>query len=197
MKEKVLIGAGGFAREVRAHMNDFEMKCFVDPKYLSADEKNVFPMAEFDPLTMQALIVVGDPNHRKEIYSRMPAGTEYFKFIHPSVQILGDDCVIGNGSFIAANCIITTNVKLGEHVHLNLASTIGHDCIIGDFFTTAPGAKISGNCTIGECVYVGTNASIREKLMVCDRVTIGLQAGVVKNIIESGTYVGCPAKKIG
>ena len=32
--------------------------------------------------------------------------------------------------------------------------------------------------------------------MVCDSVTIGLNTGVVKDIYESGTYVGTPAKKI-
>ena len=197
MKEKVLIGAGGFAREVRAHMNEYKMKCFVDQKYFQPNADNIFPISEFDPSRMQALIVVGEPHDRKTIFNRMPIETEYFTFIHPSAQLLGDDIVIGKGSFIAANCIITTNVHLGDHTQLNLSSTIGHDCRIGDFFTTAPGAKISGNCHLGKCVYVGTNASIREKINVCENVTIGLQAGVVKHINESGIYVGCPAKKIG
>ena len=196
MKEKVLIGSGGFAREVRAHINNNKIKCFVDQKYFQLNDDNIFEMSEFDPSKMQALIVVGEPKHRKDILNRMPKETEFFTFIHPSAQLLGDDIVIGKGSFISANCIITTNVHLGDHTQLNLCSTIGHDCRIGDFFTSAPGSKISGNCHLGECVYVGTNASIREKVNVCDNVTIGLQAGVVQHIIESGIYVGCPAKKI-
>lgn len=195
-KEKVLIGAGGFAREVRAHMCNFNMKCFVDSKYYLPNNENIHPISDFNPVTMQALIVVGDPNDRKEIFNRMPKETEYFTFVHPSAHILGKDNIIGKGSYISANCIVTTNVQIGNHVHLNLSSTIGHDCIIGDFFTTAPGAKISGNCIIGERVYVGTNACIREKISICDNVVIGLQAGVVKNINESGTYIGCPARKV-
>jgi sugar O-acyltransferase (sialic acid O-acetyltransferase NeuD family) len=196
MKEKVLIGAGGFAREVRAHMNNFNMKCFVDEEYFKPNKENIFSIQDFDPLRMQALIVVGDPNDRKKIFESMPIETEYFTFIHSSAQLLGNDIKIGKGSFISANCIITTNVHLGEHTHLNLSSTIGHDCIIDNFFTTAPGAKISGKCKIEECVYVGTNASIKEKLNICSNVTIGLQSGVVKDVNEPGVYVGCPAKRL-
>ncbi len=81
-------------------------------------------------------------------------------------------------------------------MHLNLQTTIGHDCEIGNYFTTAPGAKISGNCKIYDLVYVGTNASIKEKLTIHSLTTIGSNATVVKNIEESGTYVGVPVKKI-
>jgi UDP-3-O-[3-hydroxymyristoyl] glucosamine N-acyltransferase len=77
-----------------------------------------------------------------------------------------------------------------------LSTTIGHDTVIGDFCTTAPGAKISGNCKIGNRFYIGTNGSVREKINICDDVTVGLNAGVVKDITECGTYAGIPAKKI-
>jgi UDP-3-O-[3-hydroxymyristoyl] glucosamine N-acyltransferase len=88
------------------------------------------------------------------------------------------------------------DVKIGKHAHLNLHTTIGHDCRIGDYFTTAPGVKVSGNCNLGDCVYLGTNSSIREKINICNNVTIGLGSGVVKHILEPGTYVGLPTKKI-
>ena len=101
---------------------------------------------------------------------------------------------IGEGSVICAGSILTTNIKIGKHSHLNLLTTIGHDTVVGDYFTTAPGAKISGNCNIGECVYFGTNSSVREKITICDNVTIGLNGGVVKNINKSGIYVGVPTR---
>jgi UDP-N-acetylbacillosamine N-acetyltransferase len=45
-------------------------------------------------------------------------------------------------------------------------------------------------------VYFGTRSCIKQKLSVCDNVIIGMNAGVVKNITEPGTYVGTPAKKV-
>ncbi len=196
MKENVLIGAGGFAREIKAHINNLEMKCFVDDEYFVPNDDNIHKLSDFNPQTMNALIAVGNPNDRKRLVERMPSDTEYFTYIHPSAQILDDNIYIDEGSIIAANCILTTNMKIGKHAHLNLSSTVGHDCVIGDYFTTAPGAKISGNCEIGNSVYIGTNASVKQGIRICDFVTIGLNAAVVQDINYSGTYVGVPAKKI-
>ena len=198
MLEKVLIGAGGSAREAKVHMNKPNMKCFIDDEYHSASMvlNNIFPISEFDSKTQQALIVIGNPNDRAEMVKRMPEDTTYFSFVHPTAVILGNDVIIGDGCFICAGCIITTNVIIEDHAQLNLLTTISHDCRIGKYFTTAPGVKISGNCIIGDRVYFGTSSCIREKLKVVDDVTIGLNAGVVKSITEPGTYVGTPTKQI-
>lgn len=194
--KKVLIGAGGFAREIRAHMKQPDMICFVDDDYYHENNDNILPLSQFDAKKYIALVAVGNPSDRLKITQRLPNGTKFFSFIHESAMILDNNIEIGEGSIICAGSILTTNIKIGKHAHLNLHTTIGHDCVIGDYFTTAPGAKISGNCNIGNSVYVGTNASIREKINICNNVTIGLNAGVVKDIIESGIYGGVPAKKI-
>jgi UDP-3-O-[3-hydroxymyristoyl] glucosamine N-acyltransferase len=59
-----------------------------------------------------------------------------------------------------------------------------------------PGAIVSGNVTIYSLVYMGTNSSIREKLSIHSLSTIGMNSSVIKNIENSGTYAGCPAKYI-
>tara|TARA_Y100000385_G_scaffold224819_1_gene235106 strand:+ start:201 stop:794 length:594 start_codon:yes stop_codon:yes gene_type:complete len=195
MKESVIIGAGGFASEIRARLNGINTKCFIDREYLSG-EINVHAIEDLDVKTQKAIVCVGDPSLRNKLVKKLPKDLEYFTFIDPTAQIHADDVFIGEGSIICAGTIITTNVKIGKHTHLNLLSTIGHDTVVGDYFTTAPGAKVSGNCNIGDRVYFGTNSSVREKINICDNVVVGLNAGVVKNIEQSGTYVGVPAKKI-
>jgi sugar O-acyltransferase (sialic acid O-acetyltransferase NeuD family) len=193
--KKALIGAGGFAREIKAHMKSPEMICFVDEKYYNG-EQYTEPLNKFNPDEYEVLVAVGNPKDKFDIIQRLPKDTKYFTFIDPSVIILGDDVQIGEGSIICAGTIITTNVIIGKHAHLNLQSTVGHDCRIGDYFTTAPGAKISGNCIIYDCVYIGTNASIKEKITIHSLSTIGSNATVVKHIEESGVYAGVPVKKI-
>jgi sugar O-acyltransferase (sialic acid O-acetyltransferase NeuD family) len=194
--KKALIGAGGFANEVKAHMGEYDLISFVDDLYYNETDKNTKPLSRFNPNEWEVLIAIGDPTAREELSNRLPIETKYFTFIHPSVLILGNDVEIGEGSVICAGSIITTNCKIGKHTHLNLMSTVGHDCVIGDYMTTAPGVKISGNCNIGKCVYIGTNASIKQKISICDYTVIGLNAGVVKNITEPGVYAGVPSKKI-
>jgi len=194
--EKVLIGSGGFAREIKAHMGDFSIKCFVDNEYWIENNENIFPLSKFNPNIYEVIIAIGNPKDRFNMVQKLPKNTKYFTFIHPTVQILGDDINIGEGSIICAGCILTTNTKIGKHTHLNLLTTIGHDCEIGDYFTTAPGTKISGNCNIGDRVYFGTNSCTKEKTNICDDVIIGLNSGVVKNINLEGTYIGTPCIKI-
>lgn len=196
--KKAIIGAGGFAKEVYWSLSLMERIgtiFFVDDKYYDGSNLTL-PLSKFDPKEYEVVVAVGEPKDRFDIVNRLPKDTKYFTHIHPSVQILGEDIEIGEGSIICAGTIITTNVKIGKHSHLNLQTTIGHDCEIGSYFTTAPGAKISGNCKIYDCVYVGTNASIKQKLSIHSLTTIGSNAAVVKHIEESGIYVGIPAKKI-
>lgn len=188
-----LIGAGGFANEVKAYLG-VELMCFVDEEYYKPNNKNILPLSKFDPQEYKVLVAIGDSKLRKDIISRLPKDTKYFTYKHHSVQIIGGDVEIGDGSILCAGVIITTNCQIGKHTQLNSHTYIGHDSVIGDYFTTAPGAKVSGNCNIGDCVYMGTNSSIRQKINVCDDVTLGLNCGVVKDIVEPGTYVGVPAK---
>lgn len=194
--KRALIGAGGFAREIKSHMKFPLMKCFVDDEYWVENEEYIYPLSEFNPKEYKVIVTIGDPRDRYDMVQRLPKETKYFTFIHPSSQILGNDISVGEGSIICAGCILTSNITIGEHAHLNLQTTIGHDCKIGDYFTTAPGVKISGNCRIYDCVYIGTNSSIKEKISIHSFSTIGLNSGVVKNIEEPGVYVGTPTKKI-
>lgn len=53
-----------------------------------------------------------------------------------------------------------------------------------------------GKVVIGNNVYVGTNAIIMSNVKITDNVIIGAGAIVVKDIVEDGVYVGCPAKRI-
>lgn len=192
---KALIGNGGHAREVMTQMN-IKLTRFVSDEYWEENDDKLLPLSKFDSDKYIVMIAVANSKDREDIVKQLPANTQYFTFIHPTAQIMGNDITIGEGSFIGANSIITCNVEIGSHSILNRANHIGHDCRIGDYFSSMPGSIISGNVTIGDRFYIGTNSSVREKINICNDVTIGLNTGLVKDIKESGTYVGYPIKKI-
>jgi hypothetical protein len=192
---KALIGNGGHAREVMAQMNQRLIR-FVDDKYWIEGDDKLLPLSDFDPEIYEVMIAVGSSDDRSNISKKLPKETKYFSFIHNTVLILDDSIQIGDGTFIGAYSVLTTNIKVGKHSLLNRSNHIGHDCQIGDYLTLMPGAIVSGDCNISDNVYVGTNSSIREKISICDDVIIGLNSGVVSDIVESGVYVGTPAKKI-
>ncbi len=192
-----IIGAGGFGREVYHQMrNSYPFSTiidfFVDDEYVT---EKTLSLSSLNIDEYKVLVAVGDPIKRSQIVERLPSKTNYHTYIHPSAIICDPSITIGEGSIICAGCILTTNINIGKHAHLNLHTTIGHDCEIGDFFTTAPKVAISGNCKIGDHVYFGTNSCIKEKISICNDVTIGLNAGVVKDINVPGIYVGTPCFK--
>ena len=203
-----VFGAGGFGKESMCYLMD----CLVDSVHKIEDiavfvvddnyytEKTIYnvpviPYSEFSYQNYEVLVAVGDPNDRKKIVENLPLDTKYLTLIHPSA-VISKFVEIWEGSIITPGAIITCDIKIGKHAHINLHTTIGHDCVIGDYFTSAPGVKISGKCHIDDCVYFGTNSAIREKINVCKNVTIGMGAIVVKDINEEGIYIGSPAKKL-
>lgn len=192
---KALIGNGGHAREVMVQMNQRLIR-FVDDKYWIEGDDKLLPLSDFNPEIYEVMIAVGSSDDRLNISKKLPKETKYFSFIHNTALILDDSIQIGDGTFIGAYSVLTTNIKVGKHSLLNRSNHIGHDCQIGDYLTLMPGAIVSGDCNISDNVYVGTNSSIREKISICDDVIIGLNSGVVSDIVESGVYVGTPAKKI-
>lgn len=197
--KKGIIGAGGFGREVYwslSMMEQINTVFFVDDAYWDNSDEKILPLSLFEPDKYEVVVAIADSYHRERIVNALPKDTKFFTYIHPSAQIHGPDVFIGEGSIICAGTILTTNIKIGKHAHLNLITTIGHDNVIGDYFTTAPGTQISGNCTIGNKVYFGTRSCNRQKTKICDNVVIGMNAGVVNDITEPGVYVGTPAKKI-
>jgi len=192
--KRALIGNGGHAREVMAQMEEI-MTRFVDDKYYTPTDPMVLPLSEFSPGDFEVMIAVGESNSRSEIASRLPSNTRYFSYAHPTSRIMGE-CKLGDGYFIGANCILTCDIKIGNHLIMNRGNHIGHDCNIGSFFSLMPGAIISGNVDVGDRVYIGTNSSVKEKIRICDDVVIGLNTGIIKSITSSGTYAGNPIKKI-
>lgn len=189
--KKVLIGNGGHAREVMTQMG-INLIRFVDDKYV---DKDTLPLSQFDPTKYVAMVAIANSKDRYDIIQRLPKDTKFFTFIHPTALLM-DTIEIGEGSFIGAYSILTTNIIIGKHAILNRGNHIGHDCKIGDYFSAMPGSIVSGNVTIHDLVYMGNNSSIREKLSIHSLTTIGMNSAVVKNIEEPGVYVGCPSKKI-
>lgn len=201
-----IVGTGGFAREVLFLIDELgnynQVKAFIEPDTIWEEkwkDKMIMgkPVLPFSCLINSDRVTIGvaDSKIRELTTIQLPQDIEYVSLIHPKASV-SKWVKIGFGAIITAGCIVTTQIEIGNHCQLNLNTTIGHDSKIGNFFTTAPSTNISGNCIFGNRVYFGTGAGSKQGINICDDVVIGMGAMVVKNISESGTYVGIPAKKV-
>ncbi|MDA3898563.1 MAG: acetyltransferase [Desulfobacteraceae bacterium] len=210
--EKILIfGAGGFAREVawliEAINKNYEIQGFIDdthdqhekiinniPVFGLDEAYNRFPFSKI-------VVAVGDPCGREVVVAKSKNKNFLFEsIIHPKTE-MSKWIEMGEGTIICAGNILTTNINIGKHVHINLNCTIGHNVNLGDFNTLAPGVHISGWVNTGKRVYIGTGAVIingkKDKpIFIEDDVIIGAGACVTKSLLKNNTYVGVPAKVI-
>lgn len=127
------------------------------------------------------------------------------KIIQP-VNIYGctlqDDVFVGPFVEIQNDVIVKNNTRIQSHTFICSNVLIGEDCFIGhgvmftnDKFINRKLSKDFLATIIGNKVYVGSNSTILP-VTICDDVVIGAGSVVTKNITESGTYAGNPAKKI-
>lgn len=209
VKDLYIIGAGGFGREVAwlvERINEvnptWNLKGFID------DNESLWGNVEGDyPVLggceylkslgdVYAVCAVGSAKVRKIIIGRIKeSNVKFATLIDPSV-LVSKRVEIGEGSIICAGTIITVDIRIGNHVIINLDCTIGHDVDIEDFVTIYPSVNLSGNVLIGQCTELGTGTQIIQGKTITANSIVGAGAVVVKNIEEPGTYVGSPAKKI-
>lgn len=207
MKDIVVIGAGGFGREVMWLIEDinkvrqYNILGFIDdnPEIIGKIINNYPVLGNTDWLLDKELYVVnaiGDPIIKKKVCLKLQNSRNIYPILkHPSA-IVSKLVNIGEGSIICAGNIITVNIEIGKHVIVNLDCTIGHDAIIKDYSTILPSVNVSGAVTIGECVSVGTGSAIIQGVKIGANSIIGAGSVVVKDIPESCVAVGIPAKPI-
>lgn len=214
----VIFGAGGFAREVETLIAECseaagyttQISAFVSSdedtnvgKHLHGIEvvPETYFFNNFSTYDIEAYIAVGSPRAKASIYTKCINRFKRVCFpnlIHPTstIDTRNNYIKFGSGVIICAQCVLTTDIVVGDFVHLNLQCTVGHDTVIENFTTVSPGVNLSGKVHIGRRCFIGTGASIIESISVNADTVIGSGATVVKNIVEGGTYVGTPAKKL-
>ncbi|MRR59342.1 MAG: transferase, partial [Deltaproteobacteria bacterium] len=95
---------------------------------------------------------------------------------------------------IAAGCILTNQIRIGDHVQMNLDCTVGHDTTIEDFSTVCPGTHISGNVTIRSGCFIGTGVNIINRLEIGEWSVIGAGSTLIRNVPPNSTVVSEYAK---
>ncbi|MFM9840747.1 MAG: acetyltransferase [Cyclobacteriaceae bacterium] len=113
--------------------------------------------------------------------------------IHPSCNTGSEQNQFGKGVLLAANVVLTTNIKLEDFVIVNLATTIGHDVTIGKCSSIMPGCSISGNVKIGEKNQIGTGARFLQNISIGDDSVVGAGAVVTKSFPANSRLIGVPA----
>lgn len=206
-KDILIIGASGFGREVAwliEELEEWNIKGFIDDnENLRGKTINEYEvLGNCDDLMqftspINVVIAIGNPKIRKQIYQKLSKNPNilYPNIIANDVRISNTNR-LGIGNIICTHTILTTNITIGNFNHINLSCTLGHDAILKDYVTVYPGVNISGNVVIGSLAELGTGSKIIQGITISGEIIVGAGGVVVKDLINKGTYVGIPVKKI-
>jgi sugar O-acyltransferase (sialic acid O-acetyltransferase NeuD family) len=209
-KRIVIFGAGGFGREVLQLIRDINrihrtwncLGFIVDSSFNDRSSIHGLPIlggSEWlaNNPDVQIIVAVGSSSDRWRITNRIRSQCDnsFAVLIHPRAWV-GDNVEIGCGSVVCAGALITTDIKIAQHVHVNIGSTVGHDAQLGNFVTLNPSVNISGKVTLHTGTEVGTGSVVIPACTIGEWSIIGAGSVVTKSIKENCTAVGAPARII-
>lgn len=206
MKRAVIVGAGGFGREIAQHVADLPLGHevtlggFVDDNLHALQGFRDGPpmLGAIDSYRFGAddhfIVAVGDPSLRSVLAARLKGrGARFMTLVHPTAVVartarLGAGCVVGPHAYIGPD------THLGEMAVVNIYGSLGHDASVGDFCVLSPYATLNGGAALEREVFVGTHATITGGRRVGERSKVAAGAVVYQDVEPRSLAAGNPAR---
>lgn len=201
MNRLIIIGASGQGKVIAdiAELNEYSDIAFFDdnPQVKFCGKYEVIGCCSDAHKYKDAVffVAIGNANIRKRIQTElMNSGLKVVSLIHPSA-VISKSVAIGTGTVVMAGAVINPDATIGQGCIINTCASVDHDCIVGDFVHVSVGAHVAGTVKIGNNTWVGAGAVVSNNIEITDNCMVGAGAVVVKDLTESATFVGVPAKK--
>ena len=203
MNKLAIYGAGGHGKVIAdaAELQGWKTIHFFDEKYPDTTCHGVWEIVgDFARLCGVlgsydgVIVAIGNNVIRLEKQRSLQAlGARLISIIHPQA-IVSPYASIGLGCVVFAGAVVNAFTSIGEAVIINTGASIDHDCVLSDGVHICPGTRLAGNVSVGEASWIGIGSSVIQQVNIANNVLIGAGSVVVRNIKQSGTYFGTPAK---
>jgi len=208
MYDIIIIGAGGFGREVYLWAKDsfpkdqYTIKGFLDdnPRILDNYNIDINIIGNLDNYKIKNqdrfLFAVGDIDIKKSLIVRLKRrGAKFLTLIHPGA-IVANTAKIGEGAIICPFCLVSDNVLLEDFVMMNVYSSCGHDVKVGSYSILSPYATLNGFVILEDEVFLGTHATVIPYKKVGCKSKISANSVVMRDVPANKIVFGVPGKAI-
>lgn len=208
MYDLVIIGAGGFGRELLPWIGDcfdpaeYRLRGFLDanPQALAGygiELPVVESPQDYRPQPNDRLLLaLGDVATRAQIAGLLEEkGGRFATMIHPTA-VISSTAQIGAGALIYPYAVISNQAVLEPHVHLSLYASVGHDARVGSFSLLSPYATLNGAAAVGREVFLGTHATVAPGVQVGDDVRISANSAAMRDVPPGSMVFGVPGKTV-
>lgn len=133
---------------------------------------------------------------RKRIFEKLEnINAEIETIVAPSATV-SNYSEIGKGTIVMHHSIVNAGVRIGKNCIINTNSLLEHDVIIGNHTHISTKAAVNGDAKVGNETFVGSMSCISNGIEIGNEIIIGAGSVATENCIESGVYIGSPARKI-
>ena len=206
MTDLIIIGAGGFGREMFGHITRINEEIaptwnflgFIDDGATDTKEGLAVLGGLEDFLKMdrhiQYFIAIANMEVREKIAKRCKeAGFTSASIIGDKV-ILSPGCKLGEGIYLGGGCVLKRNAKIGDFCIIQGSTYLGRDTEIGPFTSVMTSSCFGSNVKIGKYNYFGLRCNVGDNVTTTESCTFGACASLAEDAPVPGTYVGVPAK---
>jgi sugar O-acyltransferase (sialic acid O-acetyltransferase NeuD family) len=207
MKKLIIVGAGGFGREVYAWAKDhpdfgkaWELAGFIDDGAAALDRYNypvgvIGSIKEHQPAENEVFVcAIGAPIDKKKVcQSLLSRSATFVSLVHPSV-ILGENIQLGDGVVLCPRVTLTADISIGDFAAINCHSSVGHDVVIGDWATISGHCDLTGNTRYGTGAFLATGVRIVPSKSVGEFAYVGAGAVVIQSVKDGQKVFGNPAR---
>ncbi len=199
----ILIGAGGFGREVLQYIRDAGTHRAVG--FLDGNADATAGWADSPPVLgapdthdirrdVEYIIAIGSPAVRAAIAARFEInGARFATVVHPRAYVAAT-AAIGVGCVIAPGAVVGPYAVMCDHAVLNVLASIGHDATVGRCTVFSPYAVINGAVIVGDEVLLGTRATVLPRVQVGQSAQLAAGAVVYRDVPAYALAQGDPAK---
>lgn len=211
MKQLVIIGTGGLAREVCDFLPEtlgygtkWNLKGFLEgdaPQKKEAYELLYAPLlGDIHTYKIETedvfICAIANPQVKMRLTQYIERkGGQFINIIHEFTKISAH-ARLGKGIILYGCVGISCDVQIGDHVLINAYSGIGHDTSIGAYSTIYSYVNITGRVNVGERTIWGSGSRALPNARIESDSVVGAGSVVLKRVKAGQTVFGVPAMPI-
>jgi len=207
MLDIIIVGAGGFGREVYQWSKDaFNQDEYRIKGFLSKDSNELDEFAIDAPIlgheddyqiqdNDRFIIAIGNVAIKKNVVESLKSkGASFVSLIHPTA-IVAPSVKIGEGVVICPYSILTDSVIIGDYVMLNVYVYCGHDSKVGKYSILSPYSTLNGYASLEDEVFLATHSVVTGYKNVGSKSVIGANSLVLHDVEGESKVLGLSEKK--
>jgi sugar O-acyltransferase (sialic acid O-acetyltransferase NeuD family) len=209
MFDIIIVGAGGFGREVRQWARqllvgpNYHFRGFIDDdpdidesilgsRVLGSirSSKNQYDIQNSD----RFIYAIGNVDNKRSIVEGLQQrGAKFISLIHPTA-VIAETATLGEGVVVCPFALVSDRAVISDFAMINFYASCAHDTQVGKYAILSPYATLNGYVELEDEVFLGTHATVTASCKIGCRTKISANSLAMADIPSNSIVFGVPGK---